>query len=131
MAEKVRFPHAAKAVIDVLNAELPADVRAYPKVPAATKNPKPAGKFVVIRTVGGVVETLVTSAAQITVDGYASADDDAYDVCDLALSIIRSQDDVVRGARGFGYPQNLPDPTTSQVRYTSTGEVRVWGAATP
>ena len=130
MADKVRFPHAAKVILDLLNAELPSGVKAYPKIPAATTNPKP-GKFIVVRVVGGTTETLVTSAPQITIEGYAAADGDAYDLCDLAVAIIRSQDGVIRGARGFGYPQNLPDPTTSQVRYTSTGEVRVWGAVTP
>lgn len=130
MSEKILFPHAARLAIDAINAELPPGVRAYPKVPKDNAAPGVL-KFVVVQAVGGANETFVTATPQLIIEAYAPKDADAYELCDLALAIVRSQDGSIRGARGFGYPQNLPDPTTSQVRYTSTGEVRVWGTVTP
>lgn len=130
VAELISFPNAQALLVDVLNAALPVGVKAYPKTPK--DNAVPIGdEFVVVRSLGGVRETLVTSAPLISVEGYANKSTRAYELCDLALAIIRAQDGDIRGASGFTYPQELPDPTTRQIRYTSTGEVRVRGAAIP
>lgn len=128
--EQIRFPHGGTLAVDLVNASLPDGVRAYKRVPPSATVPKPS-EFIVISVAGGVAETFVTSTVQLVVDGYANSDARAYELCDLALSIIRASDGELRGARGFSYPQSLPDPTTSQVRYTSTGDVRVRGAASP
>lgn len=129
MAELIQFPHAGSLTINLLNDHLPDGLTAYNRVPASATNPVPS-EFVVVRVVGGVSETFITNAVQITVDGYAAKDARAYEICDLALSIIRASDDLIRGARGFSYPQALPDPNTNQTRYTSTGEVRIWSSST-
>lgn len=128
VAEVIAFPFAVGLVVDALNAQLPDGLVAYPAVPTSNAAPG-SGEFVVVRSLGGVQETLVSAAPLISVEGYASKRARAYEVCDLAVAIIRSQDGTVRGARGFSYPQELPDPATRQVRFTSTGEVRVRGAA--
>lgn len=130
VAELITFPHAGTLVVAALNARLTGGLTAYKKVPASTSNPVPS-EFIVITVAGGISETFVTNDVQIIVDGYTATDARAYAICDLALAIIRAEDGAIRGARGFGYPQNLPDPATSQIRYTSTGDVRVWGAGSP
>lgn len=130
VAEQIVFPNAQELVIGALNAALPEGAKAHPAVPIANKVPI-GGEFVVVRILGGVTETFVSAAPLISVEGYAQKRARAYELVDLALSIIRSQDGAIRGARGFTYPQELPDPNTRQVRYTSTGEVRVRGVALP
>lgn len=127
MAEVITFPNARELVRERLNAQLPSGVTAHRRIPAGTTNPKPT-KFVVVRANGGQIETFVSAAALISIEGYAADPDAAFHLCNLAVGIVRSLEDVI-SARGFGYPQELPDPTTSQVRFTSTGEVRVRGAA--
>ncbi len=130
MAEFISFPNAQALAVDALNAALPTGVRAYPATPKDNKAPR-GGEFIVVRSLGGQTETFVSAAALLSVEGYASKRDRAYELCDLALAIIRAQDGELRGASGFAYPQELPDPATRQVRFTSTGEVRVRGAAIP
>lgn len=130
MAELISFPNAQALVLDALNAALPSGVKAHPAVPKDNKVPQ-GREFVVVRALGGQQETFVSAAPLLSVEGYADSRARAYDLCDLALAIVRSQDGDIRGARGFSYPQELPDPTTRQIRYTSTGEVRVRGAAIP
>jgi len=125
MTEPITFPHAGTFAVDLLNAELPNGLTAYKKVPSHATEPN-GSEFVVVTVAGGFSETFITNAAQLIVDGYASKDARAYEICDIALSIIRASDGLIRGARGFSYPQFLPDPTTSQIRYTSTGDVRIW-----
>lgn len=133
MPERITFPDVfavLKEIVDTEMAALGEEARVYPGVPADNQVPNPS-TFVVIRPIGGLSETFITATPLITVEGYAKKRAEAYRLCDLTLSIIRAQDGAIRGARGFSYPQNLPDPTTSQARFTSTGEVRVWGAVHP
>lgn len=133
MAERITFADVFTVLKEIVDTELEAldeTARVFPGVPPDNTVPKPTS-FIVIRPIGGLSETFVTATPLITVEGYANKRAEAYRLCDLALSIIRAQDGAIRGARGFSYPQNLPDPTTSQARFTSTGEVRVWGAVHP
>ena len=127
MAEVITFPNAREIVRSALDAALPDGVQAHRKIPAGTANPKPS-KFVVVRANGGQRETLVSAAALISIEAYAAHPDDAFELCNLAFGLVQSLEEVI-SARGFAYPQELPDPTTSQIRFTSTGEVRVRGAA--
>lgn len=130
MAEIITFPDVEALVVSTLNTELTArgesTVRAYTRVPRT----RPA-EFVRVIGSGGLDETKVSEAALVTIEGWAKTEARAFQLCDLARAILRSQDGDIRGARGFSYPQNLPDPVTDQVRYTSTGDVRVWGTTTP
>lgn len=125
----ITFPDVEALVVEVLNAGFTAigetTIKAHTRVPST----RPA-EFVKVIVGGGVDETMVSESALITVEGWAATEGRARRLCDLARAIIRSQDGDLRGARGFSYPQNLPDPVTDQVRYTSTGDVRVWGTTT-
>lgn len=127
MVDLITFPDVEALVIATLDAGFvaldQASIKAHTRVP----NPRPA-EFVKVICGGGLDETMVSEAAQITVEGWARTEARAFELCDLARAILRSQDGTIRGARGFAYPQNLPDPVTDQVRYTSTGDVRVWGS---
>jgi hypothetical protein len=129
MAQIIVFPDVEALVVEILQAEFTdrgVDVKVSTRVP--TKRP---AEFVKIIGGGGLDETMVSEAAQITIEGWAYTEGRAFELCELARAILRSQDGQIRGVRGFAYPQNLPDPVSDQVRYTSTGDVRVWGAASP
>lgn len=130
VAEIVTFPDVEALVVSVLNAELPAHGEATVKASTRVANPRPS-EFIKILVGGGQDETKVSESALITIEGWAKTEARARRLCDLARAIVRSQDGDIRGARGFSYPQNLPDPVSDQVRYTSTGDVRVWGTTTP
>lgn len=127
MAEIITFPDVEALVVSALNTGL--TTYGEPGINASTRvpNPRPA-EFVKVISGGGIDETMVSDAVLVTVEGWAGTEARARQLCGLAVAILKSQDGQIRGARGFGYPQNLPDPVTDQVRYTSTGDVRVWGA---
>jgi hypothetical protein len=123
--ELITYPDVEALVVAVLAAGFAALDEDDLKVSTRVPNPRPA-EFVKVICGGGLDETMVSEAAQITVEGWAKTEARAFELCDLARAILRAQDSDLRGARGFAYPQNLPDPVTDQVRYTSTGDVRVW-----
>jgi hypothetical protein len=127
MAQLVIFPDVEALLVEILNDgfdDLDEQIKASTRVP----NPRPA-EFVKVLVSGGIDETMVTDSVLVTIEGWAKTEPRARQICELARAILRSQDGEIRGVRGFGYPQNLPDPVSDQVRYTSTGDVRVWGAA--
>lgn len=130
MAEIITFPDVEALVVAALNAGFTARGEAGLKAHTRVPNPRPA-EFVKVLGGGGLDETMVSEAAQITLEGWAATEPRAREICELARAIVRSQDSDIRGARGFSFPQNLPDPTSDQARYTSTGDVRVWGTTTP
>lgn len=130
MAEIVVFPDVEALVVSVLNTAFPTRGEATLKASTRVPNPRPA-EFVKVLAGGGLDETKVSEAALITIEGWAKTEARAFAICELARAILRSQDGDIRGVRGFSYPQNLPDPVSDQVRYTSTGDVRVWGTTTP
>lgn len=124
------YPDVEALIVSALNAGFTA--HSEPTIKASTKvpNPRPA-EFVRVLSSGGLDETMVTDSVLVTIEGWAATETRALRLCDMARAILRSQDGAIRGARGFSYPQNLPDPVADQVRYTSTGDVRVWGTTTP
>lgn len=130
VAEIITFPDVESLIVDILNAEFTArgetSLRAHTRVPSTRPS-----EFVKVISGGGLDETKVSEAALVTIEGWAKTEGRAFTICELARAILRSQDGDIRGVRGFSYPQNLPDPVSNQVRYTSTGDVRVWGTTTP
>jgi hypothetical protein len=130
VAEIITFPDVETLVVSVLNTTFPTRGETSLKASTRVPNPRPA-EFVKVLGGGGLDETKVSEAALITIEGWAATEARAFEICELARAILRSQDGDIRGVRGFSYPQNLPDPATKQVRYTSTGDVRVWGTTTP
>lgn len=128
-AETIVFPDATLTIVDILEAALPGfgcDVPIGGHVP----NPRPAVFVRVLRT-GGVRATLVTDAAQVTVESWASRTGDAHDLAQLVRAVLLA----APGAAGvvaveeLSGPADLPDPESNQHRFTQSFLVHTRGAA--
>lgn len=106
-------------------------------VPVGTRVPKvrPAAFVRVVRT-GGPRTSVVTEAAQVTVESWAGVDQQAI-ASDLAYSA-RAHLGAMQGEHGgtvvyvvreFSGPAFSPDPVSSAARYVQTFEVVVRGYA--
>lgn len=135
MPEVIVFPDVEAIVISYLNAEFVSrseTARASTKVP----NPRPT-KFVRVLRTGGPSEHLVIDRAQLTLEAWADKATAAIALMQLVRGIMRSIDQVTYdGAtyqfyapQEFSGPANLPDPDSSQERYTETFSVGVRGTA--
>ena len=89
---------------------------------------RPAEFFRVLRT-GGAKETLRSEAAQITVEAWAQTEARASDLLSTARAILNAADAQLFGVREFSGPANLPDPTTAQIRFTMSFQIRARGTA--
>lgn len=98
---------------------------AHTRIPAD----RPAEFFHCFRT-GGPAETPVTEAALITLEAWAATEARAVHLLNRGRAILRAQAGVLFGVTEYGGPTNLPDPTTSQVRYTASFVVRARAALT-
>lgn len=130
----VVFPDAAAVVCSVISAGLPA--QGFEDVPVGTvvPNPRPAAFVRVLRT-GGPQDTPVTDLAQLTIEGWATAEATAHDLAQMCRALLQAAiGTVVNGAPIYGYqemngPQNLPDPTSAMPRYSFTIRYRLRGQA--
>jgi len=91
-------------------------------------NPRPLSFVRVIRA-GGTQETLVSEQAWIIVEAYAPLEVDASHLLSVCRAILHAQDADLFGVFEVSGPVNLPDPTTSQVRYTQTVGIRARGTS--
>lgn len=127
MPDPILFPDAAEAVATYL-AEA-TEVRSVNTVP----HPRPA-EFLLIRRVGGFARDLVMDDALIVVEAWSATDGEASDLAQLArahLLAIRNEfvgDTLVYRAVDASAPANLPDPLSSQSRFTATYTVTVRGS---
>lgn len=126
MVELILFPDAEALGIAAIEDAL-TDLSDIVPVGTRVPNPRP-DEFIRILSTGGLPETIRAEIATLTVEGWAATGTRARDLCDIARAALRAWSG--NHLPAFSHPQNLPDPTTDQVRYTSTGDVRVWGAAT-
>jgi hypothetical protein len=117
------FIDVEAAVIDALTPALD-PVQVCTRIPTA----RPAELVRLFRT-GGPRETRVTEAALITVEAWADLQPRALHLLNLARDVLGDLDGALFGVSEYGGPANLPDPTTSQVRYTASFVVRA--RATP
>lgn len=128
------FPDAAAAVIDALNAQLPAlgfvDVAVRSRIP----NPRPT-RFVLVFRTGGPRGNIVVDGAQLTFEAWAADDASAHDLAQAARAIVNSLQGTMAGAvtlyqiEELSGPGNLPDPVSDQSRYTWSSIVNVRGVA--
>lgn len=129
MVQLVVSPDVEALAVMALNAEF--DTR-MPGVRWGTKvpNPRPA-LFGRVMLSGGTGETMISDQVQLILEGWAddgpTAEKDAGDIVRLGIAVIRSLDGILFGGFTIGAPSNLPDPTTSQTRYTALVGVRVRG----
>jgi hypothetical protein len=128
MTQLLIFPDVEALAVQALNADF---VTRMPGVKWSTKVPNPRpDKFGRLMRSGGPRETLITENASLIVEGWAAQEADAIAILNLARAILFEQDGTLFGVTETGGPTNLPDPTTSQVRYTALLGVRVRGTVT-
>lgn len=127
MNDLVVFPDAAALVAGHLATSL--GVSTAGKVP----NPRPE-EFIVVRRVGGPRRNVVTDEATLTVECWSDSDEAAHDLAQLARATIHQMvgemfdDTPVYRVTEFSGPVHLPDPTSTQPRYTFTVAVAMRGA---
>jgi hypothetical protein len=122
--EGVLFPDIESLVCGHLRARLASPPPIGVRVPQ-TRPPE----FIRVLRTGGVKETLISEAAQITVEAWAQTEQRASLLLSTCRAILNAADDTLFGVREFSGPANLPDPTTAQIRYTMSFQVRARGAA--
>ncbi|MDP1793726.1 MAG: hypothetical protein Q8K63_06265, partial [Acidimicrobiales bacterium] len=125
MKPLVVFPDVAAAVAAHLDDIL--DEPIVTRVP----NPRPP-RFVLVRRVGGPRRDVVTDEATLTLEGWAEGEAEAHDLLQLArahLHTLSGRNNGVTTYRvaEFAGPASLPDPESSQPRYTMTISVAARG----
>jgi hypothetical protein len=134
MGERILFPDAAVAVIGALNDQLDDLGHAGTPVRSKVPNPRPA-KFVTVFRTGGPRVNVVTDAAQLTIEAWASSDHEAHNLAQACRAILGALEGTVAGGTTvygvdeFSGPGFLPDPASSQSRYTWSVVVNVRGVA--
>ena len=125
MAEGVKFIDVPAAVCSTLRAS---SLLTGLYVGTIIPTTRPAEFFRVLRT-GGAKETMRSEAAQITVEAWAQTEARAADLLSTARAILNAADAQLFGVREFSGPANLPDPTTAQIRFTMSFQIRARGTA--
>lgn len=128
MTEWVVQPDVEALVVQVLDANLPLVQLGVP-VGTQIPNPRPS-TFVRVTRAGGTAETLVSEQAWVIVEAYATFERDAIQLLNTCRAILHALDGgPLFGTFEISGPVNLPDPTTSQVRYTQTLGIRARGTS--
>ena len=128
MADVILFPDAERVLIVHLNSLLTEPVS------LTVPNPRPAA-FIVVRRVGGPRRDLVTDHPMLTVEAWAGGPTAAKALLERARGeIFAMRGTVVDGVAIYGItetggPAFLPDPDSTQPRYTCTLQVAMRGAA--
>lgn len=129
MAEVIVFPDPEGALVSFITGRFVsgefAGVKASTKVPT----PRPT-EFVRVLLIGGYDPTLVTQVCRFAVECWAGGEVRASRLARVVAAELKAavRDGVV-GSATVGHmstisgPQNLPDPSSSQVRYTATYEL--------
>jgi hypothetical protein len=131
--QEIRFGDIELAVVNRVRARLTAmgdPVQVGTVVPSTRP-----GRFVVIRRTGGPAsEFVVTEWPQITVEAWGATPKQAHDLAQVVRSVIRAMPGqtltgiTVYRVDEFSGPANLPDPESTQSRYTWTVSLHVRAA---
>lgn len=124
--EWVVLPDVEQFVVLALQQGLPRIGLGSVHVGTQIPNPRP-NTFVRIIRAGGTQESLVSEQAWIIVEAYDPIEFDASHLLAVCRAILHAQDGPLFGTFEVSGPVNLPDPTTSQVRYTQTLGIRARG----
>lgn len=133
MSTAVLFPDVEAVLCAVLPPLLAAEGLAYP-VGTRVPNPRPPAFWRLLAT-GGDRNNLVQDRPTLTVESWAATEVQASLMARTIRAVLESLAGTVTGstviyrARDFSTPANLPDPTSGQVRYTSTGSLLVRGVS--
>jgi hypothetical protein len=131
--EAIVFPDAVAVTVSYLRESLE-DVGELAHVGSRVPDPRPA-RFVTVQRTGGPVHSLVVDGAQLTLEAWASSEEDAHDLAQLVRAFLHRMggelvDGVaVYGVHEFAGPGLLPDPVSEQPRYTFTAQVNMRGTA--
>jgi hypothetical protein len=121
VAEGVLFPDVEMALCNLLRNPL-LGVPVVADIPAT----RPAEFVRVIRT-GGPRETLRSEAAIVAVEAWAQKKARAVELANKARAVLNAADGSVFGVRELSGPAYLPDPSSTQIRYTMTFQARTRG----
>lgn len=122
MAEAVLYRDIEALVCMFLRKPLLGSIQIGIRIP----NPRPNEFIRVLRT-GGPKETLVSEAAQITVEAWAQTEQRASLLLSQCRALLNAADETIYGVHEFSGPANLPDPLSAQIRYTQSFQVRARG----
>lgn len=125
--ETIVFPDAASLVANHLETEL--------DVETGTVLPDPVPDyFVRVRRTGGIRATIVSDAAQLTIETYADLHDSAHDLMTDARAALHAlvgtdlDTATVYRVEELAGPADFPDPLSNQARYSMTVVVHLRGA---
>lgn len=123
VAEAVLFRDIEALVCTYLRKPLLGSIQIGIRIPST----RPAEFIRVMRT-GGPRETVASEAAQITVEAWAQSESRASLLLSQCRALLNAADETIYGVRELSGPANLPDPVSSQIRYTQSFQVRARGA---
>lgn len=126
MAELIIFPDVEALVVQVINAAM-ADLGRSTRASTRAPSPRPAD-WVRVERFGGPRESIISENAQIIIEFWSGNETDAAYGLALARAVLNSQDSQLFGVTEISGPSELPDPDTSQIRYTQNFGVRVRGS---
>lgn len=134
MAELLVSPDVVDLVVALLRSELPniADQAAVP-VGRSVPNPRPAA-FITVRQLGGPGRDSavpVVDRVSLTVEAWAAGAFQAHDLAQNARAVVHAAQGTALGSvqvyrvNEAGAPVDLPDPLSTQTRFTFSAELTV------
>lgn len=136
MTEVIEYPDAEAVVMRYLDQKLAAIGLPTMVITYRVSGGAPPTRWVRVVRTGGTRRDMVTDAAQITLDCYASTEANAYALASKVRALLAAMPDAgnpdgatVYRCRELGGPSNLPDPLTRQNRYTLTVLLDIRGQA--
>lgn len=124
MAEAILFRDIEALVCNYLRHPLLGGIHVGIRVPPA----RPA-EFIRILRFGGMKETLISEAAIISVEAWAQTEARASLLLSQCRALLNAADGTIYGVHEVSGPANLPDPTTAQIRFTMSFQIRARGTA--
>jgi hypothetical protein len=123
VTEAVLYPDVELLVCNLLRNPL-LGVPVVADIPATRPN-----EFVRVIRTGGPRETMCSEAALLAIEAWALSKSRASQLAREARAVIFAADGQLFGPREVAGPAYLPDPTSAQIRYTMTVQIRVRGQA--
>jgi len=124
MTEAVLFRDVEALVCDYLRHPLLGGIYVGNRVP-----PTRPSEFIRILRFGGMKETLISEAAIIGVEAWAQSEVRASMLLSQCRALLNAADGTIYGVHEVSGPANLPDPTTAQIRFTMSFQIRARGTA--
>ena len=134
MRPVIEMPSVVAVLRTWLIDQLPAFGWPSTPVVGSVPNPRPQ-RFVMLQRTGGVMASVVTDLAQVTVECWGSSDEESEDLALTVRGLLASlHSDVIDGTTVYGVtefsgPAFLPDPESKQSRTTWTVQAHVRGDA--